>query len=328
MPRCHGRRLLPLLTALLLAGATTAQREDFLVRTQQADGSWPVVQHGGRPDAALRVNALLLLAHLGDGSTWRRGPRRQQVQGSVRWLRTQADDLGRLGWRDDAAWPLDHAIGTFALCEELRVTRWHRGWGRDAVVAAVDALGEQLATASPAPTPELALWAEFCVHSLRRAAREFPSQGDVVRVVMTLHETADRLADALAKHPAAAPATPRDHAAQCLREAHAGRFWSGTDLPPGWPDDLRQDPLLSFYLQTAAYCRGPSAYRATQAQVKAQVVLTQVRQWRSEPEENLYGTWDPVGPFGEANGRFGATASHLLMLLVYYRYVELTVLGG
>ena len=91
---------------------------------------------------------------------------------------------------------------------------------------------------------------------------------------------------------------------------------------------MRSDPLASFYLLTAAFCRGAAGYRATQTQCVEQVVKTQLRQWpRDDTAENLYGTWDPYGAFGEQNGRLGTTAVHVLMLLVYYRYVHLTILG-
>jgi hypothetical protein len=323
------RLLSPLAFAVgLLAGVAVGQRADFLARTQQPDGSWPVVQYGGHPDAVLRVNALLLLVHLGDGSTARSGPRREQVRNSVRWLRRQIDDRGRLSLRADPDWPLDHAIGTFALCEELRLTCYRRGHGRDAVLGAVDALVEQLATARSAPAAELVLWCEFCVQSLRQAARRFPAEGDVVRVVPALLEAVERLTAALDRRPAAPPQTLRDWAAQRLREAHACRFWGDAGLPPEWPEDLRTDPLASFYLLAATFCRGGESFRAAQKVVAEQIVKTQVRQLNAGPDgEDLYGTWDPLGAFGELNGRLGSTATSVLMLLVYYRYVKIAVLG-
>lgn len=322
------RALCPLaLVVGLLAGVAVAQ-QDFVSRTQQSDGAWPVVQYGGRPEAVLRTNALLLLTLLGDGSTARSGPYRQQVRNSVRWLRQQIDDRGRLSLRADPDWPLDHAIGTFALCEELRLTQYRRGLGRDVVLDAVDALADQLATARPAPSAELALWSEFCVQSLRQAARKFPAEGDVLRVVPALSEAAERLAAALARAPAAPPQTLRDRAAQRLRDVHAERFWDGAGVPPEWPEDLRTDPLASFYLLTAAWCRSNEAYRAAQKAVTEQIVKTQVRQINAGPDgENLYGTWDPVGAFGELNGRLGCTAAGILVLQVYYRYVRIAVLG-
>lgn len=316
-------------TFLALAVPVVGQRQSFLDRTQQADGSWLVEQYGGEPDAVLRTNALLLLAHLGDGSTSRSGPRRELVRNSVRWLRRQQDESGRLLLRADPDWPLDHAIGTFALCEELRLSRFLRGGGRDQVFAAVDALGASLVAARPAPSVEFVLWAELCAHSLRRAAREFPGDGDVIRVVPGLHEAAERLAVALAKVVPAAASTPREQAAALLREAHAGRFPAADDaLPPAWPTDLLVDPLASFYAAAALFCRGGPTWKLATEELKRQVVKAQRQERTAGPDgEVLYGTWDPKGPFGAQNGRLGSTAVGILLLEVYYRYVRIAVLG-
>ena len=316
-------------TFLALAVPVVGQRQSFLDRTQRADGSWPVEQYGGEPDAVLRTNALLLLAHLGDGSTSRSGPRREPVRNSVRWLRRQQDESGRLLLRADPDWPLDHAIGTFALCEELRLSRFHRGLGRDQVFAAVDALAASLAAARPGPSVEFVLWAELCVHSLRRAAREFPAAGDVIRVVPGLHDAAERLAAALANVVPAAASTPREQAAALLREAHAGRFAAAPDtLPPEWPADLLADPLASFYAAAALFCRGGPAWKLATEELKQQVVKAQRRDRTAGPDgEVLYGTWDPKGTFGAQNGRLGSTAVGILLLEVYYRYVCIAVLG-
>ena len=39
-----------------------------------------------------------------------------------------------------------------------------------------------------------------------------------------------------------------------------------------------------------------------------------------DPEDNFYGSWDPVGPWGEDGGRVYSTAVGALILEVYYRY--------
>jgi hypothetical protein len=44
------------------------------------------------------------------------------------------------------------------------------------------------------------------------------------------------------------------------------------------------------------------------------------------PEDNFYGSWDPVGPWGEEGGRVYSTAICTLMMEVYYRYAQ--VLGA
>ena len=43
-------------------------------------------------------------------------------------------------------------------------------------------------------------------------------------------------------------------------------------------------------------------------------------------KDNLEGSWDPIGPWGEDGGRIYSTATCALILEVYYRYAR--VLGA
>ena len=58
-----------------------------------------------------------------------------------------------------------------------------------------------------------------------------------------------------------------------------------------------------------------------------EIEKTMVKNQRMEnPEDNFYGSWDPVGPWGEEGGRVYTTATGALILEVYYRYAN--VLGA
>jgi hypothetical protein len=82
-----------------------------------------------------------------------------------------------------------------------------------------------------------------------------------------------------------------------------------------------QDPLATFYAALASWRLGKRelqrASRELSAIVRAQV-LSGEHSW----------TWDPVGEFGEQNGRLGSTAVALLILTIYYRYCQLEAAQG
>lgn len=320
--------LLPIVTAALLANSSAAQRPSLLQRSQLPDGSWPVERFGGNAEATLQVNALSLLVYLGAGNTRSTGPFRQQVEGGARWLASQQDEKGRLSLRADPEWLLDHAIASFALCEDLRLHK-KPPEPEHAALPAAAALAAQLGLARPAPSIEMRLWSEMCVHSLQEAAGAFPADGDGARHAEPLQAAAAALAKTLARLAPLAACTPRERAAARLRAAHAGHFWpESEDLPPEWPVELLEDPLASFYVATACFCRGGKGWQRAQDILGRQVVRTQERQRRiDEDGEDLFGTWAPAGAFGKQSGRLGTTAGATLLLEIYYRYIHLAILG-
>ncbi len=317
---------------LLLAGVCLAMRataQGFLASCQDADGALLVAELGGQRDSELAVQGLLLLAYLGDGSTSRSGPRRQELKKVIQWCRLHQDEEGRFALRADPRWLLDHALVTYALCEEVRLSGRPQGTVASSALAAVDALVRQLGTTRPAPTTEVRLWSQLCAESLSASVARTPVGSVSMRDLLAL-SAVDSLRAALAALPQVEPKTSRERAAALLASALAGRFgWPEGELPPEFPEDLMVDPLLGFYLSAATYQRGGAGWQLLRTRMGVQVVKTQIGLHSSDQATaDYHGTWAPNGLFGAEFGRLGTTAVGVLMLEIYYRYGKLFVQRG
>ena len=63
------------------------------------------------------VTGLAVLAFLGNGSTMRSGPHKNQIKQAIVWLRNQQQHNGLFGVNASHDFVYDHAIATFAVCE-------------------------------------------------------------------------------------------------------------------------------------------------------------------------------------------------------------------
>jgi hypothetical protein len=269
--------------------------------TQEPDGRWSAVRGGGRPTADLRVTSWMLLAMLADGKTAEATKANdaayaQSLRNGTKWLRAQLDAEGRIAFRAEPNWLLDHAIATFTLAESWRTSPLE-GLDND-LRAACRALVTAIEAASPSVGHEVLLWCDWIVRSFGEGAAP--------------------LRDAVAELSAPAPTTGREAAAQHLRERLSGARGSAGRPPVAWPLALLDDPLTSLYLAAATYREGGAAWTVAGRRTEADVVRTQLR----APGEHR-GSWDPVGPFGAENGRFGTTAMAVLLLQIHYRTSKL-----
>lgn len=305
---------------MILAPARAGSAQMFVASAQRADGSWPIVEHGGRPDAELRVHALLLLALVSEGSTSRRGPQRTVVKAAVRHLYALQDGRGRLLLRGDPDWLLDHALGSCALVEHARLAEARQRESWTPVLAAVAALREGIGRQPRGIGAELALWARWTAMALHRAAGTVGNADG--RMADTLQGAAWQLRNTVALLPVVSPESQRDRAAAFLAAELGGSAVARLSAWP-WPEEPLAEPLAAFYALLACGLDGPRAFRVASARVRRQIDGQQV----STPLE-LHGSFDPVGAFGAANGRFGTTASAFLTLSVYYRSSQLAILDG
>jgi hypothetical protein len=302
---------------LALAAPFAAAQDSFAARAQAADGRWSAAEHGGSADADLAVTSLMLLALLGDGSTMRAGPFREQVTGGLRWLLAGLDAQGRLRLRPDPGWLLDHAMGTYALAEAVRLSPL-RGVVCTATSAAARALATELARMRPPPGIELRLWAELVARSLSAAA---DAAGDAAAHGAALREVAALLRATTTGLRAVAPAGPRERAAALLlAELRGERPIDAAALPA----DLLADPLESCYVLAGRWRRGGEAWREAQPRIELEVVKTQVHR----STDGHAGTWSSPGAFGERHGRLGTTAAAILLLEFHYRYCRLELANG
>jgi hypothetical protein len=317
--RC--RLLIRAAVAGLLTGALSAQAqfdEPYTVRQQQADGRWSAALGGGDPGADVPLTSLLLLAHLGDGSSLTTGPQREVVQRAVQWLRSQQDAKGRIGLRAEPGWLLDHAIATWALAEALRLSA--------APMLAADvrraaaALGEQIDRVRPAPGVELRLWCTMVAQSLRaggQALRTLQAAGDAE----ALDFGAEALDRCRASWSPALPVNEREQAAQLLLDELLDAAAPADALPACWPADPLLDPLATWYVTTALWRRGGAGWMLATKQIELGVL-------KQERHDVDRGSWDPEGAFGVRFGRLGTTAMAVLLLEVYYRHCRLWVCDG
>lgn len=317
--------------------AEPAVEPTFLQRTQEADGRWSAARFGGKAEADLRVNALLMLALLADGSTSRNGPFRLQMRQCRAWLLKQQDGNGNLLLRADPDWLLDHAIACYALAEDFRLANRAKGYGVEVVVKVLGALRARLLIARPAPSAELRLWTTMCVQSLRASGKDRAPEEGAAAAVSALLGAATELETTLAKLPAAEAVSARDRAAVLLQaellrpvasDAKATNRPSEIAIEPAWPERPLDDPLLTFYVSLTRWLRSGADWKAVAPRLEREVVKVQRARGPEVNGEQLGGTWDPQGEFGARNGRFGTHAGGLLLSTVYYRYCRLQVAAG
>lgn len=301
---------------------------------QAEDGRFPATwarpdapEEAGHPLFDLRVTALAVLALLADGSTLRSGPHKTPLKNAVVWLRAQLDQRGRLALSTAPQWILDHAIGTYALCEAGRRSRYRTL--RPPVGMAITSLVEHLQRLRHDVDPEILLWTRMIARSamvFERDLRDEPRASSQPRggfAASGLEAEVTRLITP------SIPDDARQRAARFLLEDLAGEA-ANVDLraelarpfvTDGWPDDA-VDPLTMLYACAALYRGGGTPWREVSRRLTERVVETQ-RSAGPTPS-----TWDPDGEFGAQHGRNGTTAVHSLVLMLYYRYCALDLVRG
>ncbi|MEO6594799.1 MAG: prenyltransferase/squalene oxidase repeat-containing protein [Planctomycetota bacterium] len=102
---------------------------DWLARHQDDDGKWDadgfmkhdvegeVCDGPGNATHDVAVTGLAMLAMLSNGSTLRSGLHKQNLLSAMQWLRQQQQDNGLFGANAAHDFIYDHAIATYAMCE-------------------------------------------------------------------------------------------------------------------------------------------------------------------------------------------------------------------
>jgi hypothetical protein len=332
----------------------------WLAAHQDADGGWDCDQFmkhdaAGVPcDGAgsavhdVGVTGLALLAFLGDGSTMRSGPRREQVRRAVQWLRAQQEDNGRFGAAAAADFVYDHAIAAYAMCEAYglsgyRVLRAPAQQGLDYLAAHRNPYGAW--RYQPRDGDNDASVTGWCVLALQ-SGRGFGLLVDdgALRAAMAFF---DQCTDSSGRcgYTRAGECSSRragDHGRRFPPEKGEAltavslfcRYFTGQDpkeqktmalaadvlakKPPVW--DARDgsiDHYYWYYGTYAMYQAGGAHWRDWSRRLTAAVVDTQRK------DGNARGSWDPAGVWGEDGGRVYATAILALTLEAYHRYTRL-----
>lgn len=93
----------------------------YLAKAQRADGGW--ASASGKPGDEVAVTSLALLAFLGEGNVPGTGPRGENVERGLKWLRARQAEGGRIGTGPERPGFPAHALGTLALAEAWGLTR-------------------------------------------------------------------------------------------------------------------------------------------------------------------------------------------------------------
>lgn len=90
--------------------------------------------------------------------------------------------------------------------------------------------------------------------------------------------------------------------------------------PPRWDESDGSIDMYYWYYGTYALNQwGGSHWKGWKKAIE-QALLPNQR--LEDEEDNFYGSWDPVGPWGQEGGRVYSTAIGTLILEVYYRYAH------
>ena len=91
--------------------------------------------------------------------------------------------------------------------------------------------------------------------------------------------------------------------------------------PPIWdPKAGTIDEYYWYYATYSLFQMGGRHWTEWQKKLDTAVVKSQNR---DKAKKNLYGSWDPIGAWGEDGGRVYSTAILTLTLEAYYRYSKL-----
>ena len=79
----------------------------------------------GNPVHDVGATGLAMLAMLGDGSTLRSGPYKDNLMRGAKWLKEQQHNDGRFGTNASHDFIYDHAIATYAMCEAYGLSQYN-----------------------------------------------------------------------------------------------------------------------------------------------------------------------------------------------------------
>jgi len=296
--------------------------------------------------------ALALLAFLGENNTTKSGPYRENVRRGVSWLRKQQDpETGLFGARLSHDFVYDHAIAAYAMCEAYGLSRSkvlekpaQRG------LDYLESHRNAYAVWRYQPQDQdndisVTGWAIMAYE----AGRFFGLQ--VNRTALDNAEVfLEQVSDASGRHgyQLAGQPSSRKPGAHGVRFPAAKsnaltavglfcRFFLGQDpderpvmraaarllaqSPPSWDEASGEIDHYGWYYATyALFQMGGPAWRSWRRAIEAAVPGNQ---HQDRTAANLYGSWDPVGAWGEDGGRVYATAILTLTMQASYRYTPL-----
>ena len=297
------------------------------------------------------VTGLALLAFLGDGSTMRAGPYKETIRKGVIWLKDQQQEDGLFGQNASHDFIYDHAIAAYAMCEAFGLSNYTTL--KQTAQKGINYLEKHRNPYSvwryqPKDNDNdtsVTGWAIMAYES-----------GEFFKLTINkdaLNYSAiwlDQVSDPTGRHgytKQGEPSSrkPGDHQARFPPEKGEAmtavglfcRFFMGQDpkekpvmkaaadllltKPPVW--DVKGGTIDHYYWYYATYALFQMGGRHwTEWQKKLEPAVLK-NQHRDRNKKNLYGSWDPIGVWGEDGGRVYSTATLTLTLEAYYRYSRL-----
>ena len=336
----------------------------WLANHQDEDGKWDcdgfmkhdsadseICNGPGNAVHDVGVTALALLAFLGDGSTMRSGPYKENIKRGVLWLKGQQQENGLFGSAASHDFVYDHAIAAYAMCEAYGLSDYK-------LLRKTAQKGIEYLESHRNP---YSVWRyqprdndnDISVTGWAIMAYE---SGQFFKLkindgALKLCETfLDQVSDPTGKHGytkqgEGSSRKPGEHGTKFPIEKGEAltavglfcRFFMNQDpkekpvmkaaanllraKPPVWDEKSGSiDHYYWYYATYALFQYGGTHWTDWQKKLETAVVKNQ---HRDGGKKNLVGSWDPIGAWGEDGGRVYSTAILTLTLEAYYRYSRL-----
>ncbi|HTF90823.1 MAG TPA: prenyltransferase/squalene oxidase repeat-containing protein [Planctomycetota bacterium] len=340
----------------------------WLKAHQSPDGSWDCdgfmsncgqLQAGSSCDGPgegthdVGMTGLAMLAFLGDGSTTREGPYKEQVAKAVKWLKEQQEtDTGVYGERVGHSFMYDHAIATLAMCEAYYFSRnpLLRRSAQDAInfiTRARNPYGAWRYASPPAGDNDTSVsgWCVFAMASAQEGGLTIDPEGFIgaSQWIEDMTDPAtgrtgyDTIGSASSRVGGLNEQYPTDKGEAMTSVAILSRVFMGQDVAknplvdkgadllkkhlPEWDaDGLGNDMYYWYYGSYALFQLGGPRWEAWNKAAKQTLLAGQRK------DGDMQGSWDPKDAWGHSGGRVYTTALGALCLEVYFRYSR--VLGG
>ncbi|MCB9876946.1 MAG: terpene cyclase/mutase family protein [Planctomycetes bacterium] len=336
----------------------------WLAAHQDEEGKWDCDQFMKHDDASLEicngpgnpvhdvgVTGLALLAFLGDGSTMRSGPYKENIKRGVNWLRGQQQENGLFGGNASHDFIYDHAIAAYAMCEAFGLSG--SKLLKPTAQKAINYLESHRNPYSvwryqPRDNDNDISVTGWCIMAYESG--QFFGL-DINKTALQLCETfLDQVSDSTGKHGytkagEGSSRKPGEHQTKFPIEKGEAltavglfcRFFMNQDpkekpimtaaanliraKPPVWDEKGGSiDHYYWYYATYALFQYGGQHWKDWQKKLETAVVNNQRK---DKAQKNLFGSWDPVGVWGEDGGRVYSTAILTLTLEAYYRYSRL-----
>ena len=292
---------------------------------------------------------LALLAFMGENNTTKAGPYKENVRRGINWLRKQQDaDSGLFGGKLSHDFVYDHAIAAYAMCEayglsESKVLKKFAQRGLNYLESHRNSYSVWRYQPQDQDNDiSVTGWAIMAYKSGKFFGLTVNDEA-----MKNAEIFLDQVSDASGKHgyQNAGEGSSRkrgEHEVKFPSEkTHAltavglfCRFFLGQDpkekpimkasaklmnqLPPVWDEQSGAiDHYYWYYATYALFQMGGPEWRRWQ---KAAEKVIPKNQHQQRSDKNLYGSWDPVGAWGDDGGRVYSTAILTLTMQANYRY--------